>query len=491
MARSQKHLFRRVCLRGTSRFAGFAAFVAAHPRIARMVQHLVLQGVRRHGEEDGDDDTEASSKEEEEDATRRTRSRAPSPSIPPNRDASLPPALLASLLAHLPNLKSVQLHDVYFHVPVPASLRFSSPHLVSLALPPPAYTERPSLALPTPMPPPAYSLLPPSAFSRPHHPAFVRHSRSLTLPIDFPPLLSDFPRPPPRLLSSSPLPASLPLRTSSPSPLDTAGYPPAPASHPPTALDELIIMNAGSPRDTTDDVLRILRLFGRVRSLHLSAIEQEIGEGDIDADEGGDDADEEDEDEQSDEEEDEMSDRDRDPEKHAPRSWHDLPDTAPSEPLCLTLTTLKFEDIAADAYLRALAGMRSVRTLRSLEVSCSAVQDARALSRLLVSIHEREEQREDKAEKGDRKAAQKRKEGEKDKENAAYKEGDGDAVDEGEESERRLGVDHLMIDLVQYLQIEYVPREAEGEGDEIIIPGTSFPLSSESLVPNGLTSVSS
>lgn len=235
-------------------------------------------------------------------------------------------------------------------------------------------------------------------------------------------------------------------------------------------------MNAGSPQDTTDDVLRILRLFGRVRSLHLSAIEQEIGEPeDTDADEEGADGDEdEDEDGQNDEEEDETSDRDRDPEKYASKSFDDLADTALSVPLHLTLTTLKLEDVAADAYLRALAGMRSVRTLRSLEVACSAVQDARALSRLLREIHEPEEHGEGKAQKGGRKETQKQTESEKGREDVPYKEGDGDAADEGDESGRKLGVDHLMIDLAQYLQIEYIQHDAEEE-DEIVIPGTSCP----------------
>ena len=48
------------------------------------------------------------------------------------------------------------------------------------------------------------------------------------------------------------------------------------------------------------------------------------------------------------------------------------------------MTTLRLENLASDLYLEALRSSESVDTLHSLEIDCTAAQDALALSALLL-----------------------------------------------------------------------------------------------------------
>lgn len=131
----------------------------------------------------------------------------------------------------------------------------------------------------------------------------------------------------------------------------------------PVALDELVIMNAGSARDTTSDVLRILSLFSEVDSLHMSAVAQDI---ELDEESGEDDG-------SADDSEDEVEDDTRFP----------IPVSPADIPRHLRVHKLKLEDVASNVYLEALAGSASVHTLESIDVGCMAVDDAFALSSLL------------------------------------------------------------------------------------------------------------
>lgn len=120
LPRSRVHLFRRVCpppRAARDGFGGLHAFLARTPHVRAYVRHLVLAGPERYGADEAEDDGEV-----DVDTDDKGTERAP---------AVLPPHVLAALLALLPRLRTLQLHNLSFRSPHPWPLR-CPPHKTTL-----------------------------------------------------------------------------------------------------------------------------------------------------------------------------------------------------------------------------------------------------------------------------------------------------------------------------------------------------------------------